>query len=437
MHPSDTIVAISSATGAAARMIVRMSGPLAPRIAAELSRTRDEPAAGASRLPIHFSDLTVPAWLYVFRAPRSYTGEDLVEFHLPGNPLLARMLLDHLRRAGARDAEPGEFTARAFFNGRIGLTEAEGVAATIAAHNEGELAAARQLMSGELSRRVRPILDRVAETLALVEVGIDFSDEDVTFLGGEQLGLRIAEIKELLQSLAGDSARFDKLAHHPDVVLVGRPNAGKSTLLNALAGRRRAVVSPAAGTTRDALSADVAVDRGILRVIDVAGLDDVASNAADDIERRMRERALRTVEAADVVVLVRDLTDPRPPVEIGRPPALTVLTKADLAPVQATLPPDTVPVSAATGRNLDSLRRELSDAAFGRPAPAATLSLNARHAEALREADAALDRAAADGSPELIALDLREALDALGRIVGAVTPDELLGRIFASFCIGK
>ena len=143
MNPSDTIAAVSSAVGPAARMVVRVAGPLSPRIAKDLCHASVEPAASAARVRLHFSGLRVAGWLYTFRAPRSYTGDDLVEFHLPGNPLLARLLLDHLRGAGARDAGPGEFTARAFFNGRLDLTEAEGVAATIAAQSEDELQAAR------------------------------------------------------------------------------------------------------------------------------------------------------------------------------------------------------------------------------------------------------------------------------------------------------
>ena len=420
-------------------MIVRLNGTRALPIASDMAGSSSELSPSASLVRLHFAELSVPAWVYIFRAPRSYTGDDLAEFHIPGNPVLARLLLDHLRRCGARDAEPGEFTARAFFNGRLDLTEAEGVAALIAANNENELAAARQLMAGELSRRVRPILDQVAETLALVEVGIDFSDEDVTFLAGEQLRSRIDEIRAMLGALATDSIRFDKLAHHLDVVLVGRPNAGKSTLLNALAGRPRAVVSPIAGTTRDVLSADVPLDRGIVRMIDLAGLDDKASSAAGEIDRQMRERALRAAQAADLVVLVRDITDPRPPLDTGHSPALVVLTKADLLthPPDAAAEPSAVPVSAATGWNLDALRARLSVAAYGQLPSPATLSLNARHCDALRVAEAALDRAAASAAPEVIAFELREALGALGRIIGAVTPDDLLGRIFSAFCIGK
>src|SRR5439155_22032569 len=163
---------------------------------------------------------------------------------------------------------------RAYFSGKIDLTEAEGVAATIGAHGEQELRAARQLMAGELSQRLRPTMESVAQTLALVDVGIDFSDEDISFVAGEEVDRRAGEIDAALHELVRCSARFEPLTHEPTIVLVGRPNAGKSTLLNALAGRDRAVVSPVAGTTRDVLSAEVRLCRGIIRLIDVAGVEE-------------------------------------------------------------------------------------------------------------------------------------------------------------------
>jgi tRNA modification GTPase len=456
MNAADTIAAVSSAVGPAARMIVRLSGPRAMQLAADLSCLSPEslPAGFELRAPLHFADLVVPASLYVFRAPRSYTGDDVGEFHLPGNPLLARMLLDHVHAAGARPAEPGEFTARAFFNGRLDLAEAEGVAATIAAGNERELAAARQLMAGELARRLRPAMDAVAEALALVEAGIDFADEEgVSFLSPAQLRDRIATADASLARLLDDSTRFERLTHEPAAVLVGRPNAGKSTLLNALAGASRAVTSPVAGTTRDALSAEVALPRGILRLVDVAGLEEDEPVAAGDIPTQMRDRALRAVESADLVILVRDATDARPVLPPSRPPNLIVLTKQDL--VGCDLPPSpgtpgegrgggspqAIAVSALTGAGLPDLRARLDRLAFGEPASAgATLALNARHIDAVRDSRAALDRAAGLGdvaSPEVVALELREALDAMGRVLGSVTPDDLLGRIFSTFCIGK
>jgi tRNA modification GTPase len=292
-------------------------------------------------------------------------------------------------------------------------------------------------MAGELARRLRPVTDAVAETLALVEVGIDFSDEDVTFLSPGQVRDRVTEADRALHRLLEESARFERIAHEPTVVLVGRPNAGKSTLLNAFTGCDRAVTSPVAGTTRDALSADVALAHGIVRLIDVAGLEDTAG-APDAVERQMRDRALRAVKEADFVLLVQDVTDDRPSLDVGRPPHLVIHAKADLLEHGGSA--GALGVSAHTGANLPALRSRLDRLVFGVTTASPQLALNARHVAAIHEACEALTCAAAradDLSPEVIALELREALDALGRVVGAVTPDDLLGRIFSSFCIGK
>jgi tRNA modification GTPase len=329
------------------------------------------------------------------------------------------------------------------------LSEAEGVAATVAAATEAELRAARQLMSGELSRRLRPAMDLIAETAALVEVGIDFSDEDVTFLSPGQLAERVEQADRMLADLVAHSGRFERLTHEPSFVLVGRPNAGKSTLLNALARQARAVVSPVAGTTRDVLSAEVVLEQGIVRVLDVAGLE-LSPPAEDDasphaeVARQMHRRALAAAESADFVVLVQDVADTRPPPEFRREPDVRVFTKADLAPA-ATVAPASVPravlVSATSGENLDRLRRMMNDLAFAAPcaALASGLALTARHLAAIDEARAALTRAraAAGGGAELAALELREALDALGCVLGRVSPDDLLGQVFSAFCIGK
>lgn len=426
----DTIAAISSAVGPAARMIVRLSGNQAVSLATRFFCDGSPEPSSASRGLLEFSGLTVPASLYVFRAPHSYTGEDLVEFHIPGNPLLARMLLDTLIASGARQADPGEFTARAYFNGRIDLAKAEGVAATIAAHNEHELRAARQLMSGELARRLQPARDLLIETLALVETGIDFSDEDVSFLSATQLHDRISRIDQILADLLQNSFHFEPLSHEPAIVLVGRPNAGKSTLLNALAGHERAVISPVAGTTRDVLSVEVPLRRGMIRIIDAAGIEETSTQSP--IESQMRANAIRAVQQADMVVLLHEATDTRPLIELPRQADLIVQTKSDLI-----ARPGGLAISARTGHNLDRLKDKLDELAFGPSSPTGTaLALNARHVRAIESARAGLARID-DSAAEIIALELRESLDAIGQVLGIITPDDVLGRVFSTFCIGK
>lgn len=441
----DTICAISSAAGPAARMIVRLSGPRAIALARQLAPDQTDlpTAAGCARFRI--AAMPVLAWVYIFHAPRSYTGEDIVELHLPGNPLLARMTVDALIAAGARPAEPGEFTARAYFNGRIDLTAAEGVAATVSANSEREMRAARQLMAGELARRLSPVMDQLAEALALVEVGIDFTDEDVIFIETDELLNRITQAESDLAELVTQSVRFERLSHEPRIVLVGRPNAGKSTLLNALARSARAIASPVAGTTRDVLSAEVALPSGLVTVLDVAGLETVSSppgathlSPLADIEDQMQRRARAALASADLVVHLREAGDPSPPIEIDRPVDLVIRSKADIASASVA-DEDAVCVSAVTGEGMDELRDRLDHLAFGSDGEPASLALNSRHRQAIDEVQAALGRArpAAAQGAELAAMELREALEALGRILGSVSPDDLLGRIFARFCIGK
>jgi tRNA modification GTPase len=439
MNTGDTIAAISSAVGPAARMVIRLSGPRAIDIAQPICPDASFEPARAMRSELTFANLRCPAWLYSFRAPHSYTADNLIEFHIPGSPALAKLLLDDLLRRGARLAEAGEFTARAYFAGKLDLTEAEGVAATIAASNEQELQAARQLLAGELARRLRPAMEMIAQTLALVEVGIDFAEEDVTFLAAHEIRRRVEEIDLMLARLLEESTRFERLVHEPRVVFVGRPNAGKSTLINALIGRTRSIISDIAGTTRDVLSAELDLPHGRVLLLDVAGIDR-DYNPEDSIAMQMHDHAMLAVESAEHVVLVRDVTDSRSPPALPRQPDLFVLSKKDLAPTVSAQ--SSLAISARTGDGLAQLRNALDSLAFAHSAGGERtgLVLNSRHVACIEETRAALTRVnerVSDGSAELIALELREALDAVGRVLGNVTPDDVLGRIFSSFCIGK
>ncbi len=436
MNHADTIIAVSTPVHGAIRAIIRMSGELAFELIEQVVEVASRPLQHARTAVCRIrlvEGIAFDATVYPFRGPRSSTGENVIEVHVPASPYLVQAALRRLIELGARPAGPGEFTARAFFNGKLDLTSAEGVAATISATNRAELDAARQLLGGELARQLEPILDEVVRTLALIEVGIDFTEEDVSFISRADVERSLASIVHSLRTLTHESPRIERLSHEPRIVLSGRPNAGKSTLLNALAGMSRAVVSDVAGTTRDALSARVALRRGFITLIDVAGIEEAEDHS---ISRQMQESAQRQIETADAIVLLIDASDARPPITLARQPDLIVRSKADLGSV----PRGTIGIDALHSAGLDELRARLDEIAFGSETGGISrLSINARHADAIRaalESTCRAQRSQASGA-EIVAADLRLTLEHLGTILGNISPDDVLGRIFSSFCIGK
>jgi tRNA modification GTPase len=490
----ETIVAISSAPGAAPLGIVRLSGPRALEIAdvlvsAEPDRA-DAPGAGAvSRHPGHswfegdvcFSDgLSAPARWYVFRAPRSYTRQNLVEIHTVGAPPLLEQIIRRTEVLGARRAAPGEFTARAFLLGRMDLGQAEAVARLIRARGDTHLRAARRMMDGSFSRRIVELRGQLAELLALVEAGIDFAEEPIEFISPAALRDRLDEVASVLVSLAGGSVSVDQPGLAPHVLLLGPPNAGKSTLLNALSGTDRAITSVVAGTTRDLLSAPMRVDGVEVVLLDAAGID--ASD--DEIIAQARALALAAAEHVDLACIVIDVTDPPDRAWRERlgmlplPPTILVANKCDLfegageagsdsgsggacfqsgpglvpapgilADVESWRMGPVFRVSAKEGTGMVDLRAAIvarAECASGTIGADAVVigQRQQRAVEAGLEAIARAGRLARESvetsdAAELLAFEIREALAALGEVSGDVTTEDLLTHIFANFCIGK
>lgn len=454
MQTGDTIIACATAPGLGGRAIVRLSGTAAFEAVQAICIgdviEKQERGVRAARCRVG-ANAVLPCMIATFPGPRSYTGEDVVEIALVGNPTLVEKLIAAAigGAAGVRMAGPGEFTARAYLNERLTLAQAEGVASLIAAQGADELVEARRLLSGERGELYREFADEAMTLLALVEAGIDFTDqEDVVAIAGPDLRRRALSlalrIEEVLGSAAGGEARSDV----PRVALAGVPNAGKSTLFNALLGRRRAVVSDEAGTTRDVLEERLDLSRDIsgggeVLLCDTPGVDAGERGLTD---ARAQEASRGFVSEADVVVWC----DPTGRFEAGEVVAprrgrmIRVRTKADLPRERGE--GDALEVSALDGFHLPTLRRAIADAAWGRSAVDGGKSgVLPRHRRALRTAASELLAIGAElpedrrniAEPELVSGRLRAALDCLGELTGRMTPDDVIGRVFATFCVGK
>ena len=449
MQDHDTIAAIATAAGAGGVGVVRISGAGARAIAETVCAITLKPRhAHYARFCDEYGDTLDDGIALYFKAPASYTGEDVVELQAHGSPAVLQLLLARCCALGARMARAGEFSERAFLNGKLDLAQAEAVADLIAAGDARAARAARRSLDGVFSRRVDALAEALLRLRVHVEAAIDFADEPLDTLGGDALRRGLAQTADDLDALLAEAARGQTLRDGLHAVIVGPPNAGKSSLLNALAGSDRAIVSDIAGTTRDLLRETVRVDGIELTLVDTAGL----RAGGDTIEREGMRRATAELVQADLAIIVLDARQR----DAGQtavaeaiadvPQRLWVMNKIDLLPVIAqTLPQttadDEVWVSVRTGAGLDLLHARLLALAGGSADGLdGAFSARARQVDALRRA--LLELATARQWLERDMLDLsaealRAAHDTLGEITGRVAPDDLLGHIFSSFCIGK
>ncbi|CUU04336.1 tRNA modification GTPase trmE [Armatimonadetes bacterium GBS] len=453
INSTDTIASIATPPGEGGIGIVRVSGARAFPIAERIFRARHAPPFESHR--IYFGALYDPATgemldrclLLPYRAPHSYTGEDVVEFSCHGSPYLLRRVLEVVWREGARPAEPGEFTQRAFLNGKLDLAQAEAVADLIRARTDAQHRAALALHEGRLSKEVHALTESLLGLLATVEAHIDFSEE----IGELNPASLIPQVDALIQQLDGllAQARRGRLIREGvRVAIVGRPNVGKSSLLNALLGEERAIVTPIPGTTRDVIEESFQVKGVLFVVADTAGLRE----SADVVERLGMERTRKAIQQADLILLVADasagwseaderLRQSLPP----ETPRLLVWNKIDLIDLAQRPTRDgehQVWISALTGQGMEALLEALLEAVGLTGVGEETLTLtHMRHIESVRTARESLLQARASLEagmpPDIVAVDLRAAWLALGAITGETVDEALVARIFRDFCIGK
>jgi tRNA modification GTPase len=458
----DTIAAIATPLGEGGLAVVRISGARALDIAdksfSPVGKNSLKPSAAATHTIqygkiIRGGNVVDEVLLAVLRAPRTFTREDTVEISCHGGILPAKLVLDTLLANGARPAEPGEFTRRAFLNGRIDLAQAEAVADLIHSRTELALAAANEQLAGKLSQRINRLRDDLMHTLAHVEAHIDFPDEDIAPDTKAQLLRRLENGVELMDELLRTANEGQILRRGIRAAIVGRPNVGKSSLLNQLLGKDRAIVSPVPGTTRDTIE-ETANIRGLPVVfIDTAGLRE----ARDEIEREGIRRSRESLASAEFILHVLDASEPLTEAdekylaEFAGKKRILVRNKTDL-PVKLNLPQDSrftirdsrvVDVSCLSGQGIEALKDAIKELVWSGEINAGMLQvmINSRHQDALNRACAAtrqtIDALRGDVTLELVAMDLHIAVNAVGEIVGKTATEDLLDSIFSQFCIGK
>lgn len=447
MSASDTIAAIATPPGRGGVGIVRIAGPKVRALAATLLGNLPTARHATYRVFHDARGQAIDHGLALFfPAPHSYTGDDVLELHGHGGPVVLDALLARTLELGARLARPGEFTERAFLNGKLDLAQAEAVADLIDAGSLDAARAALRSLDGEFSKQVHVRVEELTRLRIYVEAAIDFPEEEVDFLADERIVSELQRIETGLAQLQRGAQQGRLLHDGMTVVLAGPPNAGKSSLLNALAQQDTAIVSATPGTTRDVLRERIHIDGMPLHVVDTAGLRD----SHDEIETEGMRRARAQMERADRILLVIDDAAPddsaRKEAEHHLPPSIPrtlIRNKIDLshrAPGLLTTTPE-IALSASTGIGLDVLREHLKQCMGYQSAGEGTFSARRRHLDAIARAQRHVEQGRAalaqSRAGELLAEELRQAQQALAEITGEFTPDDLLGRIFTSFCIGK
>lgn len=439
----DTIAAIATPAGRGAIAVVRVSGPGVAAIATTLlGQIPPDRRAVYRTLRLHGVALD-EAVVTRFAGPHSATGEDVLELSVHGGPAVSKAVLGATLEAGARLARPGEFTERAYLNGRIDLVQAEAVADLVSAATERAARSAVRSLSGAFSDTIEALTARLTETRMRFEASLDFPDEPVPAFERENADAVRALARDVVDVLAS-ARRGRRLIDGATMALVGPPNVGKSSLMNALLGETRAIVTEVPGTTRDPILAEFEIEGIPVSVVDTAGIRDTD----DVVECIGIERALDAVRTVDVVLLMSAVDVPADPsvqrrvAEVTGPDTqiLSIHNKSDLASDSVSLPADTIAVSAMTGAGLEVLLDRLADAIGALASEENEIAARSRHIEALELAAGALERAleiTEQGEPELVAEELANAQEAIGTITGRVTRDDLLGRIFSTFCIGK
>jgi tRNA modification GTPase len=475
----DTICAVATPAGEGGIGIVRISGRHALSVAGQIVRLRsNQPLDQVTSHTLHLADILFPnqsgheresgdnrpqsagemidEGLVVFmKGPRSFTSEDSVEIHCHGGSVVVGLVCQACLVAGARLAEPGEFTKRAFLNGRLDLSQAEAVLDTIRSKSEAALKLAQRHLRGELGRHVDRLRAILVGLLAQVEAGIDFSEEEISFVGQAELVGSLQETRRAIRVMLDAAEQGRRLREGARVVIAGRPNVGKSSLLNRFLGEDRAIVTEIPGTTRDVLEGSVVWNGVMLTLVDTAGLRETEDIVEQEGMRRTRsalEQGDLVIHVVDAVELVGDAAENAVPIPANQS-CITVINKSDLVSTErivnlvnlmtARTGGTVIAISARTGAGLEALRAAIqSHLAHGSLEPTESVAITkVRHRDALERAESslaeALDSVRNGAGPEFVAMDLRGAADALGEVTGVITSDDILHRVFSEFCIGK